>query len=247
MRAVPRKVLHEPEHIQRMYIREFERVEGQTGSILAGKKAANRLLYLHKRSREDNPKEEHVLVTMTAHITEMSAAQVLPAGILAKIKQKDPHPFFALYTIGCSGDSNGHAIKDGKTVTTRKGWSFSAIKELASKIKSSAARVIVGHDSQKSVGRVVYAFTKVIDKTLHALAVVHIINADVISKIKTKEFDVCSIEGNVTLMRNSRHDTWYVKAVEYIDRLAIGNSILNKPGFDRASLKAAMQELEKNN
>lgn len=240
----PQKVRKEPEYIQTMYIREFKRVEEQTGSVLAGRKAANRLLFLLKRQLDDRPVEQEMAVTMIAHITEMNVASDLPAGILARIKQKDPHPFFAVYDIGEEGVSVGTAESRQKVVTKRKYWSFRAIKELARRIKENAASIIIGHGNPVIVGQVVHAFNRVIKNTLHALAVVHVTNADTIKKVKIKELDVCSVEGNVTLARSTKSSSWFVKSVEKIDRLALGNSRVDTPGFSGAGILATIQELK---
>ena len=244
--TVPRKVIDALEHVQRMYIREFERVEALTDNILAGRNAADRLLFLYKQKTTDPPKEERVMVTMTAHITEMSTAQILPADILSRIKTRDPHPFFAIYKIGESGSSTGNATKNNQTITRRKLWSFGAIKELTSKMKEGLGDVIIGHGTTKIVGKVVHAYHTMVNQTMHALAVVHITHPETISRVKTKELDVCSVEGTVTLARNSRTDPWRVKAIEWINRLALGNSVENKPGFSGASIQATIQELERN-
>ena len=104
--------------------------------------------------------------------------------------------------------------------------------------------MIIGHESNYSVGKVIHAFNKKIKNKLHALAVVHITDAETIKKVKTKEFDICSIEGDVTLARASASDSWYVKAVEQIKALALGSSKSDNAGFESAGILATIQELE---
>jgi len=242
--APPKIVRNEPEHIQEMYIREFQRVEDQTSNVLAAKQAADRLLYLVKRKNYHASISEHMLVTMTAQITEMDATSFLPKNIIDSIRRIDAHPFFAVYDIGVEGVSTGEAAKHGIKVATRKLWSFAAIKDLAKRIKADMASVIIGHDSNYSVGKVIHSFNKKIKDKLHALAVVHITDVETIKKVKMKEFDICSIEGDVTLARASANDPWYVRAVEQINKLALGNSKVDRAGFSSAGILATIQELE---
>ena len=238
----PKIVKFEPEHIQQMYIREFERIEELTdGNVLAAKQAADRLLRAYKTSK---PRQEQHTVTIRAKITEMDAVEVLPKNILQSIKRKFEHPFFAVCDIGGEGPSTGNASKNSKLITKRKIWSFKAIKELARKIRERFASVIIGHGNSRSVGRVIHAFNKTIGNTLHALAVIHLTDNETIRKVRTKELDTCSVEGNVTLARASRSSEWYIKDVESIDKLALGSTKLNRPGFSSATILATIQELE---
>ena len=243
----PNIVRDEPEHVQEMYIREFQRVEELTGDVLVAKSAADRLLVSIRSRKRIKPQSQHVLVTMTAHISEMSAMEVLPSFILKRIKNLDPHPFFAVYDIGGEGVSKGQADSNNQLITKRKLWSFRAIKELAARIKENMSAAFVGHSekSGQSVGQVVHAFNKKIKDTLHALAIVYVTDKKAKDKIQKGELDICSVEGNVTLARSSDTSPWYVKTVENISRLALGDSKVDTPGFSSAGILATIQELEK--
>jgi len=247
---VPRAVSNEPTYIQEAYIREYTRVEEQTGDVLTAVRAADILLQqLQRRQGAYHQQIKDIIeasmdVQIHAHITELSAYDCLPIEILNQIKSTDPHPFFAVYDIGGEGVSDGAMDHQRE----RKIWSFAAIKELAKKIKEDVAGVIHGHndlhqDNKPKYGRIVHAFTKTIKNSLHAIAVAHITNEEMIQKIKSGQLDICSIEGNVLLARDTGGGNWFVKKIQNIVNLALESSAVSKPGFKSAGILATIQEL----
>jgi len=255
-KVMPRAVKNEPAYIQDAYIREFIRVEEQTGDALTAKTAADNFLtqLRFKLNKQNKISKQHEIrlieksldVKVLAHIREMSASECLPIDTLNKIKQTDPHPFLVVYDVG------GEGVSDGKVGNKkeRKVWSFHAIKKLASNLKDGAVGIIHGHNNlgentKKRLGRIVHAFTKNIKNSLHALAVAHVTDSDTIEKIKNGTFDVCSIEGNVLLARENENSMWFIKDVDELFNLAIGSSAVDKPGFAGAGVLATIQEMNK--
>lgn len=247
---VPMVVRNEPAYVQEAYIREFTRVEEQTGDVLTAVNAADILLKQLQRRRGNHQQqikeliEASMAVEIHAHICELSAYDCLPPSILERIKAIDPHPFFAVYDIGGEGVSDG--VTDNQK--QRKVWSFSAIKELARKIKDDVAGIIHGHnelhqDSKPKYGRIIHSFTKTIQNSLHAIAVAHITDDQTIQDIKSGKLDVCSIEGNVLLARDTGGGNWFVKKVQNIVNLALESSSVSKGGFKSAGILATIQEL----
>lgn len=255
--TIPRAVKNEPRFVQQAYIREFHRIEEQTGDILTAKHGAD-LLLTQLRNRASNIKanaeayhrkmiEENMAVNIIAHISEMSASECIPPDVLNDIKAKDPHPYFAVWDIGGEGVSTGLVNRSGRA--EKKIWSFSAIKELASKIKSGVAGVIHGHnivfgnDLKKKGGQIIHAFTKTIQNSLHAIAVSYITDKTMIDNIESGKLDLCSIEGNVVLARDDPNGNWFVKTVNEIKNLALGSSTVESAGFNSAGILATIQEL----
>ncbi|MCK5604333.1 hypothetical protein KAR91_20760 [Candidatus Pacearchaeota archaeon] len=255
-KVIPSAVRNEPTYVQEAYIREFRRVEEQTGNASTALTAADNLLtqlkYKLRQQRNSSKKREVELmgesmeVKILAHVSEMSASECLSPEMLAQIKRTDPHPFLVVYDVGGEGVSNGRV--DNKK--ERKTWSFHAIKKLSRKIREGVVGVIHGHNAvgentKRKVGRIVHAFTKNIRNSLHALAVAHITDENIINKIKNGKFDVCSIEGDVLLARENVNSTWFVKDVDRIFNLAIGSSAIDSPGFTGAGVMATIQEMNK--
>jgi len=243
---IPMMVRGQPEYIQQAYIREFMRVEEATNNALCAKQAADQLFHQLARRVVDQYRKQ-LSVSIIAHICEMDATELIPPAVLNEIKRSDPHPFFAVYDVGGEGISTG-TLNNKKE---RKIWSFAAIKELARKLKESAVGIIIGHnklneDTKPKYGRLVYAFTKTIKDSLHAIAVAHISNPDIINQIKSKELDVCSIEGDVVLARETPQSNWFIKSIDKIQNLALGSSSITSPGFVGAGILATIQELSEN-
>ena len=242
----PLIVQNQPAYIQEAYIREFLRVEEETHNVLIAQQEANKLFH-QLAQRLMNQHRSKMGVSIIAHLCEMDPVEVIPPSVLAEIKKKDPHPFFAVYDVGGEGVSTG-TVNNQKE---RKIWSFSAIKELANRLRESKAGIIIGHnalnqDLKKKYGQIVHAFTRGIKNSLHAIAVAHIFDAELIEKIKGKEFDVCSIEGDVTLAREKPDSNWFIKSIEKIQNLALGSSSITSPGFVGAGILATIQELTQN-
>ena len=240
----PKIVQEQPKYIQEAYIREFMRVEEETGDVLLAKRQAD---LLFRQLVQRLVAQSRMGVSIIGHICEMNPLEIIPARILEMIKQTDPHPFFAVYDVGGEGVSSG-TMNNRKE---RKIWSFSAIKELSKKLKDGIVGVIIGHndlnqDVRPKYGRLVHAFTKTIKNSLHAIAVAHITDPSVIEQVKNKELDVCSIEGDVILARENPQSNWFVKSVERIQNLALGSSSETSPGFVGAGILATIQELTEN-
>jgi len=254
--VLPKAVKDQPEFVQQAYVREFHRVEEITGDASTAKSAADKLLVQLKhtlskqraasKNQEVKLMEKSMEMRIFAHVSEMSAAECLSPEILAGIKKTDPHPFLVVYDVGGEGVSTGRI--DNKK--ERKLWSFHAIKELSRRIREGTVGIIHGHNqvgenTKRKVGRVIHAFTKTIKDSLHALAVAHITDGNTIDKIKNGKFDICSIEGDVLLARESKESTWFVKSIDKINNLAIGSSAVDNPGFSGAGVLATIQEMNK--
>ena len=254
--TLPKAVRGEPEYIQIAYVREFNRVEEITNNALTAKTAADSLLTqlrfkLNKQAKKSKKAEvllteESMDVRILAHVSEMSASECIPPGMLANIKLTDPHPFLVVYDVGGEGVSTGKV--DNKK--ERKIWSFRAIKKLSNKIKNGAVGIIHGHNkmgenTKKKLGSIIHSFTKNIKDSLHALAVAHITDSQTIKNIKDGKFDVCSVEGKVLLAREDEKSTWFIKDVDKINNLAIGSSAVDNPGFAGAGVLATIQEMNK--
>ena len=247
----PRIVRDEPEYIQRAYIREFQRLQEQTDDFMTAKHGADLLLTQMKHSikvkhRKAIQYQKSLTVSISAHISEMSAAQCLPADLLARIKSTDPHPYFAVYDVGGEGVSDGRVDRKKE----RKIWSFSAIKQLAKQLMG--AGIIEGHnnlneDTKPKYGKIIHTFTKKIRDSLHAIGVAHITDPATIEKVKSGKLDVCSVEGDVLLARDRGSDAnWFIRSVDEIKNLALGHSSVSNPGFNGAGVLATIQEMNKN-
>jgi hypothetical protein len=91
----PIAVRNEPEYIQVAYIREFQRIKEQTDDILVAKHAADTLLVRLKHRQYVSDKkikqfQKLMTVSISAHISEMSAEDCVPIETLKQIKAKDP-------------------------------------------------------------------------------------------------------------------------------------------------------------
>lgn len=232
--------------VQRAYIAEFNRVMERSGSAITAVKSADALANRVLRAERSKVKSvNHISkkVNFTATIQELSGEDLrnyIPDGVIEAAKSKDKNPFFAFFEIGKDGLSDGQGV--------RKIWSFSAIKEMAGKIKNAACSLFEGHTSHnnpnpKSFGNIVWSYTKKAGKGLKAYAIAHITDNDAKERIKNGELDICSIEGVVDFERSPGAKEWFVNKVEDVTGLALSSSKKDKAGFQSAGLIGTVQEL----
>jgi len=237
--VIPNIVRNEPIHLQRAFIKEFEKIYDETSSAVMAYDSAVALLNAVKfKPIAERTETLEKQVIFAGEIAELDS-DIIPKNILNQVKQIDPHPFFAVYKIGKDGLSRGEKI--------RKIWSFGAIKELAKSIKNYAADIIEGHtkgtEEKPTLGKVIYSYTKNIGKSLYAYAVAHITNDETKERIKNGELDLCSVEGDVLFSRKGVGD-WFIDKVLGIKKLALANSENDKAGFADAGIVTTIQELE---
>lgn len=246
----PQIVRNEPKFIQEAYIREFHRIQEQTDDILIAKHAADLLLkqikhIIYVQRSKNKMYQKSLTVFISANISEMSADECVPADILGRIKINDLHPYFVVYDVGGEGVSTGKVDYQKE----RKVWSFTAIKQLAKKLMG--AGVIIGHNelgmnNKNKMGKIIHSFTKKIKNSLHAIGVAYITDEDTKEQIKNGKLDVCSIEGDVLLARDkTRNANWFIRGIDQINNLALGNSSISEPGFYNAGVLATIQEMNK--
>ena len=251
IKIIPPKIVRdEPKYMQKAYIREFQRLQEQTNDFMTAKHGADLLLKQMKYSAKIRIQkviqyQKSLTVSISAHISEMSAEQCLPTDVLSRIKSIDPHPYFVVYDVGGEGVSDGRVDRKKE----RKIWSFSAIKQLAKKLMG--AGIIVGHnelneDTKPKYGKIIHTFTKKIKDSLHAIGVAYITDLDTVEKIKNGKLDVCSVEGDVLLARDrGSKSNWFIRSVDEIKNLALGHSSVSDPGFNGAGVLATIQEMNK--
>jgi uncharacterized protein YdcH (DUF465 family) len=162
--------------------------------------------------------------------------------VLQKIKQKDPRPFFQVYSICHEGTSNPKVL--GETEQKPIHWTRKAVQSLKN-IALKGVKFFLGHNADNSTtdrrpyGKVVAEQQKEIDGVLHQLVVSYHRPQDVEA---AKQMDICSQEGEWTLFEGAKNIIAGV--AKAITGVALGNSDQQQPAFAGAKRYGMVQAFD---
>jgi hypothetical protein len=162
---------------------------------------------------------------------------LIPASEYQRIKDRDASPMFKAYVIGHEGESRGKAIGMG-TVVAR--WMRSAIENLFKKLHAGLQvfhnhATTNEHQGRIPIGEVVSKALKTIGDKLTTIAIIYIK-----PEFRNLPLDIASIEADVRFKEDKSRSV-YDADVDEITGIALGNSSMNTPGFEGATLLAQVQ------
>lgn len=175
---------------------------------------------------------------LVLELQEMSAEKILsliPDEIHNQIKRNDPNPLYRAYAIAHEGKSEGTLVGVGSVV---KQWVQSAIRKVFDKLKTGL-KIFHNHgkdnrhEGRTSIGQLVAKHLQYLKEKLTAIAIVYIK-----PEFRTLPLDVASIETDISI---SHDDKVTGLDVGDVTGLALGNSIVNQPGFPGAELLGELQ------
>jgi hypothetical protein len=185
------------------------------------------------------------VVNLQCEIQAFSQNEVLSMiapGDLQRIKEKDEHPYFRVYSICHEGVSTPRLIGEkAKPIT----WSRKAVQSLKN-IVLKGVKFFKGHnadnstDGRKSLGEIVANAEREIDGKLHHIAVGYFPN-----KNEVQNKDICSQEGIWNFIEQAGNIV--ASAVDKITGIALGNSSEEQPAFKDAKMLATVQAFEDTN
>jgi hypothetical protein len=172
------------------------------------------------------------------YMAENEIAALIPQETMTEIKKTDPTPLFKAFIVGHEGEAKGNMIGVGNIV---KRWYQNIVRKLHDKI-SVGLQLFHGHgqetnshDGRTPIGRVV---AKKLVETVHGLSSLAVcyINKD----FRHLPLDVASIEADIQ-MDYQPGDNLVVTDVDNVSGIALGSSLIEKPGFEGATLLGQLQ------
>lgn len=156
---------------------------------------------------------------------------------LAGVKVTDPHPTIKAFVVGHEGDSD--IVLGGRKVPVQ--WIRSAIGWLHDKIQMFLP-VYEGHGApgdnspqgRVAVGQVVGKAIMDIGNRIATVAAMYIF-----PQFRDRMFDVASIEADIGYEQDG--GSVWPTSVETVTGIAVGNSLVSRPGFPGATLLGAAQ------
>lgn len=180
-------------------------------------------------------------VFIRCELQQMAQSDVLdmiPADTVSRIRAKDPHPEFRVFSVGHEGDANANIVGKGMSVLR---YARNIIVQMFNNVKLGLDTFYRhdprtnSHEGRQRVGEVVGKTLKEIGGRLHTLVAVHIDPA-----YEGPELDIASIEGNFEA--EEREDgTMGVVDLSSVTGLALSNHEIDVPGMPGATLQAALQ------
>lgn len=174
-----------------------------------------------------------------ARLQSMAASEIMniiPHEIYQEIKERDPTPVFRAYVIGHEGEATGKQVGAGTII---KNWFSSAIRKIVDKLQFGI-KVFHGHNIDSShegrvpIGEIVGKTISKIKDKLSAIAITYIY-----PEYKNLPLDVASFEANINI--DPSRDSIEAIDVGDVTGLALGSSVVEKPGFADATLLSQIQ------
>jgi len=170
-------------------------------------------------------------------------SQMIPPARLREIKLTDPRPVFKAFVVGHEGEARGVMLGVGNIV---KRWYRSAIEKLHEKI-AAGLQLFHGHTvgTNEAAGRT--AIGEVVGKKAMQIGtrLSSVVACYIYPDFRHLPLDVASIEADVDLDQDSKSGL-YVADVSKVTGIALGNSAIETPGFEGATLLGQLQAFAKN-
>ena len=176
----------------------------------------------------------------SAKLQQMAASEIvniIPNDIYQEIKRKDPNPLFQAYVVAHEGGATGKMVGMGSKVLN---CFSSAINKIWEKLKYGTKifhghNIDSSHEGRQSIGEVVGKAIKTIQSKVNAIAIMYIY-----PEFRDLGLDVASIETDVQINPDDGiHDV----DVGDTTGIALGNSAVDKPGFEGATLLSQIQAM----
>ena len=171
-------------------------------------------------------------------MAQSDVLDMIPADTISRIRTKDEHPQFRVFSVGHEGDANANIVGKGMSVLR---YARNIIVQMFNNVKLGLDTFYRhdpktnSHEGRQRVGEVVGKTLKEIGGKLHTLVAVHIDPA-----YEGPELDIASIEGNFEA--EEREDgTMGVVDLSSVTGLALSNHEIDVPGMPGATLQAALQ------
>jgi hypothetical protein len=183
-------------------------------------------------------KERIYLSCQIQQMAESDVLEMIPAETLQRIRGKDAHPEFRVFSIGHEGEANANVLGMGMKVLK---YAKDIIVQMFNKVKFGLPTfnrhnpASNSHENRQVVGEVVGKTLKSIQGVLHALAAVYIS-----PEFRANDLDIASIEGDFEA-EEKQDGSMGVINLSQITGIALSNHQIDTPGMPGATLQAALQ------
>ena len=180
-------------------------------------------------------------VWISCELQQMPESEVLdmiPAETVQRIRAKDAHPEFRVFSLGHEGDANANVLGMGMKILR---YAKDIVIQMFNRVKYGLPTFnrhdpnTNSHTNREVVGEVVGKTLKTISGVLHTLAAVYIK-----PEFRGHNLDIASIEGNFEA-EEAEDGSMGVVNLSQITGIALSNHAVDTPGMPGATLQAALQ------
>jgi hypothetical protein len=174
--------------------------------------------------------------------TQNEILKVIPTDILEKIKKKDSHPFFQMYSLCHEGISTPTIIGEKAQPIA---WPKKAIQSIKN-IITKGIKLFKGHNkdnstnNRKEIGEVIHSFEKEMDGKLHHVIITY---HDPIQRKEAMNYDIISQEADWNFFESAGQ--LIADTIDKLTGIAMGNSAYENPAFSGAKRLGFIQAFEK--
>ena len=183
-------------------------------------------------------KEKIWISCQLQQMPESEVLEMIPAEIVQRIRLKDAHPEFRVFSLGHEGEANANVLGHGMKILK---YAKDIIVQMFNRIKYGLLTFnrhdpnTNAHTNREVVGEVVGKTLKTIQDKLHTLAAVYIR-----PEFRGHDLDIASIEGDFEA-EEGQDGTMGVVNLSQITGIALSNHTIDTPGMPGATLQAALQ------
>ena len=169
---------------------------------------------------------------------ESEVLEMIPAETVQRIRLKDAHPEFRVFSIGHEGDANANVLGHGMKILK---YAKDIIVQMFNRIKYGLPTFnrhdpnTNAHTNREVVGEVVGKTLKTIQDKMHTLVAVYIR-----PEFRGHDLDIASVEGDFEA-EEAQDGSMGVVNLSQITGIALSNHALDTPGMPGATLQAALQ------
>jgi hypothetical protein len=167
--------------------------------------------------------------------------ELIPQKVYDKIIEKDPHPFFAMYSICHEGISAPVVLNEGPK---KIAWPRKAVQSIKN-IFIKGVRLFKGHNldnshsGRKIIGRVIHSFQREIEGKLHHIVITYHPPS---VREEIKNYDVCSQEAEWNFFDYAGQ--LVAESIEKLTGIALADSDSQAPAFSGAKRLGYVQAFE---
>jgi hypothetical protein len=183
-------------------------------------------------------KEKVWISCQLQQMAESEVLEMIPAETIQRIRAKDQHPEFRVFSLGHEGEANANVLGHGMKILK---YAKDIIVQMFNRVKYGLPTFnrhdpnTNAHTNREVVGEVVGKTLKTIQGALHTLAAVYIR-----PEFRGHDLDIASIEGDFEA-EEAQDGSMGVVNLSQITGIALSNHAIDTPGMPGATLQAALQ------
>jgi cation transport regulator len=244
---LPKQLQGLPAEAQTIFRSAFNAAFKESGEEAARKIAWSAVKKVFEKKGDKWVKKQTIqsFVNITTRVQAFTQDEIIariPNDVLERIREKDEHPFFQMYSVAHEGIAEPEIEGQGHSVVK---WFKAAIQSIK-KVFKNGIKFFDGHNTTNDIqdrpelGETIHAFEEEIDGALNYCVIGYFPPE---TRERAKQMDVCSQEAQWTLIKDV--GCLIAETCTKFTGIALGNSQHDTPAFKNAKRLAFVQAFDK--